>query len=59
GLFLSLPLTVVAQIWFKEVIVKDVLDNWNYSFAGNQNLEKNLEKSEKKVAIRKAYSEEE
>lgn len=59
GLFLSLPLTVVAQIWFKEVIVKDVLDNWNYSFAGNQNLEKNLEKSEKKVAIRKAHSEEE
>ena len=59
GLFLSLPLTVVAQIWFKEVIVKDVLDNWNYSFTGNQNLEKNLEKSEKKVAIRKAHSEEE
>jgi predicted PurR-regulated permease PerM len=59
GLFLSLPLTVVAQIWFKEVIVKDVLDNWNYPFTGNQNLEKNLEKSEKKVAIRKAHSEEE
>jgi predicted PurR-regulated permease PerM len=59
GLFLSLPLTVVAQIWFKEVIVKDVLDNWNYSFTGNQNLEKNLEKSEKKVTIRKAHSEEE
>ncbi|MFM2311003.1 MAG: hypothetical protein RLZZ04_279 [Cyanobacteriota bacterium] len=34
GLFLSLPLTVVAQIWFKEVIVKDILDNWDYSFAG-------------------------
>jgi predicted PurR-regulated permease PerM len=34
GLLLSLPLTVVAQIWFKEVIVKDILDNWNYSFAG-------------------------
>ncbi|MBW4534044.1 MAG: AI-2E family transporter [Pleurocapsa minor HA4230-MV1] len=42
GLFLSLPLTVVAQIWFKEVIVKDVLDNWNYSFTGNQNLEKKI-----------------
>ena len=33
GLFLSLPLTVVGQIWFKEVIVKDVMDNWNYSHA--------------------------
>ena len=35
GLFLSLPLTVVGQIWFKEVIIKDVLDNWNYSFVGH------------------------
>lgn len=35
GLFLSLPLTVVGQIWFKEVIIKDVLDNWNYSGAGS------------------------
>lgn len=35
GLLLSLPLTVVGQIWFKEVIIKDVLDNWNYSWAGN------------------------
>ena len=42
GLFLSLPLTVVAQIWFKEVIVKDVLDNWNYSFAGNPYREKKI-----------------
>lgn len=31
GLFLSLPLTVVGQIWFKEAIIKDVLDNWNCS----------------------------
>ena len=38
GLFLSLPLTVVGQIWFKEVIVKDVMDNWNYSYAGNTHL---------------------
>ncbi len=36
GLLLSLPLTVVGQIWFKEVIVKDVLDNWNYAFVVNQ-----------------------
>ena len=38
GLFLSLPLTVVGQIWFKEVIIKDVLDKWQYSLAGNQSL---------------------
>lgn len=29
GLFLALPLTVVAKIWFREVIVKDVLDKWD------------------------------
>jgi predicted PurR-regulated permease PerM len=31
GLFLSLPLTVVGQIWFKEIIVRDILDRWNSS----------------------------
>jgi predicted PurR-regulated permease PerM len=29
GLLLALPLTVVAQVWLKEVIIKDVLDQWN------------------------------
>ncbi|WP_088239895.1 AI-2E family transporter [Calothrix rhizosoleniae] len=28
GLFLALPLTVVGRIWLEEVIVKDVLDEW-------------------------------
>ena len=28
GLFLALPLTVVGQVWFKEVVIKDVLDRW-------------------------------
>lgn len=36
GLLLSLPLTVVGQIWFKEVIVKDVLDNWQHSFINHK-----------------------
>ena len=36
GLLLSLPLTVVGQIWFKEVIVKDVLDNWQFSLTGDR-----------------------
>ncbi len=28
GLFLALPLTVVAKIWIQEVLIKDVLDGW-------------------------------
>jgi len=28
GLFLALPLTVVAKIWLQEVLIKDVLDRW-------------------------------
>lgn len=40
GLLLSLPLTVVGQIWFKEVIVKDVLDNWKFSLAGDRRIQK-------------------
>lgn len=28
GLFLALPITVVAQVWIKEIIVKDILDRW-------------------------------
>jgi len=28
GLFLALPLIVVARIWLKEVLIKDVLDQW-------------------------------
>ncbi|MBE9126343.1 MULTISPECIES: AI-2E family transporter [unclassified Coleofasciculus] len=30
GLFLALPLTVVVQVWLKEVLIKDVLDRWNH-----------------------------
>lgn len=29
GLFLALPLTVVAKIWLQEVLIKDVLDEWH------------------------------
>lgn len=28
GLFLGLPILVVTQIWLKEVLVKDILDQW-------------------------------
>ena len=30
GLLMALPLTVVAKTWLDEVLVKDVLDKWNY-----------------------------
>jgi len=36
GLFLALPLTVVVQVWFKEVLIKDVLDGWAISTNQNQ-----------------------
>ncbi|MBD2770589.1 AI-2E family transporter [Iningainema tapete] len=28
GLFLALPLTVVAKIWLREVLLEDILDHW-------------------------------
>lgn len=28
GLFLALPLAVVGQVWIKEALIKDVLDQW-------------------------------
>lgn len=28
GLFLALPIIVVAQIWLKEILVKDILNEW-------------------------------
>ncbi len=28
GLFLAIPLTIVLQVWLKEVLVKDILDKW-------------------------------
>ncbi len=29
GLLLALPLVIVGQIWIKEILVKDILDNWD------------------------------
>lgn len=28
GLFLALPLTVVAQVWIEELLIKDILSDW-------------------------------
>jgi predicted PurR-regulated permease PerM len=38
GLFLALPLTVVAKIWLQEVLVKDVLDQWHNNQENNPDL---------------------
>lgn len=28
GLFLALPIVVVLQVWLRELLIKDILDNW-------------------------------
>lgn len=38
GLFLALPLTVVAKIWVQEVLIKDVLDQWGHDQKHHQEL---------------------
>ena len=38
GLFLALPLTVVAKIWVQEVLIKDVLDKWVHDQEHHQEL---------------------
>ena len=52
GLFLALPITVVAQVWLKEVLVRDVLDRWKidehaYSSGLSLNSRKSREKNRK------------
>jgi len=36
GLLLALPLTVVGQIWLKEVLIQDVLDRWHHPKSKSQ-----------------------
>lgn len=31
GLFLALPIVVIAQVWLQEILVKDILDRWRLS----------------------------
>ncbi|ABA21851.1 Protein of unknown function UPF0118 [Trichormus variabilis ATCC 29413] len=38
GLFLALPLTVVAKIWVQEVLIKDVLDEWRHDHSQESEL---------------------
>ncbi|NER02442.1 MAG: AI-2E family transporter [Okeania sp. SIO3C4] len=38
GLLLALPLTIIAQVWIQELLIKDILDNWqveNFSYERN------------------------
>ena len=42
GLFLALPITVVAQVWIKEVLVKDILDRWQIDRDFNKLNSRNL-----------------
>lgn len=46
GLFLALPLTVVGQIWLKEVLIKDILDQWRGYPKGKADLAASNESSE-------------
>ena len=41
GLFLALPLTVVAQVWINEVLIKDILSKWGKSDRHRANHAKN------------------
>lgn len=38
GLLLALPLTVVGQVWIKEVIIKDILDQWHHPYEKHDEL---------------------
>ncbi|BCL36807.1 AI-2E family transporter [Nostoc sp. MS1] len=38
GLFLALPLTVVAKIWVQEVLIKDILDQWGHEHPSESEL---------------------
>ncbi len=41
GFFLALPLALVSQVWLKEVLVKDILDQWQNRREGERGIEKN------------------
>ena len=43
GLFMSIPLLIVTQIWLKEALVKDILNQWQGRANGNRHETINLE----------------
>ena len=44
GLFMAIPLLIVTQIWLKEALVKDVLNQWQGKGEDNQEQTVNLDK---------------
>ena len=38
GLFLALPLTVIAQVWINEVLIRDILSGWGRNKQGKDRL---------------------
>ena len=48
GLFLALPITVVAQVWLKEILVKDILDRWQIDNDINRFNDRKLGKKKQK-----------
>lgn len=50
GLFLALPLAVVAKVWIEEVLFKDILSNWE------QKRDRSLSKSNRQNERRKLSS---
>ena len=44
GLFLALPLTVIAQVWIDEVLIKDILSGWGRNKQAEDRLGSRLSK---------------
>ena len=47
GLFLALPLTVVAQVWIEEILIKDILSNWGKK--GDRSLSRRSNSSQDRI----------
>ena len=47
GLFLALPLTVVAQVWIEEILIKDILSNWGKQ--GDRSLSRRSNSSQDRI----------
>lgn len=46
GLLLALPLTIIAQVWIKELLITDILDNWQVeNFSSERNTINDFPKS--------------
>lgn len=46
GVFLSVPLVIVCQIWMKELLIKDILNNWHHDEKGEPPKDAPIDESE-------------